>query len=257
MDILRKELTAIYAAQELDKETLPAAQVEAARAQVKALTDILQGCTVITDAAADCSYLQGGTLAKLLGLTTENTLDRRLDSSDEDAIYTRMHPEDLVEKRMLEYAFFHRVHPLCADEKLRFKATCRIRIKAKDGLYRYIDNSTQVLTPSPEGKIWLILCCYSLATDPVPFTGINPRIKDLETGTSRMFDFQGKKQRILSEREKEILRLIKQGKASKQIAADLHISIHTVNRHRQNILEKLSVNNSVEAVQAATEMGLV
>lgn len=257
MDILRKELTAIYAAQGLDKETLPAAQVEQARARVKALADIGQGCTVITDAAADCSYLQGGTLANLLGLTTENVLSQRLSSSDEDAIYTRMHPEDLVEKRMLEYAFFRHVHPLSAAGKLRFKATCRIRIKDRDGAYRYIDNSTQVLTPSPGGKIWLILCCYHLAADPAPSAGIQPRIVDMATGESWLFSFHEGKQRILSEREKEILRLIKQGKASKQIAADLHISIHTVSRHRQNILEKLSVSNSVEAVQAATEMGLI
>lgn len=256
MDILRKELTAIYAAQELEKETLSAEQVELAVQRVKALTDISQGCTVITDAAADCSYLQGGTLANILGLTTENTLSRRLDSSDEDAIYTRMHPEDLVEKRMLEYAFFKHVHPLCAEEKRHFKATCRIRIKDRDGTYRYIDNSTQVLTPSPESKIWLILCCYSLATEPSS-GGIAPRIVDMATGATRLFNFHDKKQRLLSEREKEILRLIKQGKASKQIAADLRISIHTVNRHRQNILEKLSVSNSVEAVQAASEMGLV
>lgn len=257
MDILRKELTAIYAAQHLDKEALPAEQVEQAVQRVKALADISQGCTVITDAAADCSYLQGGVLAALLGLTAENTLSLKLSSSDEDAIYTRMHPEDLVEKRMLEYTFFRHVHPLPATEKLHFKATCRIRIKDRDDAYRLIDNSTQVLTPSPEGKIWLILCCYHLAAEQSPITGIRPRIMDMTTGESRLFSFHDKKQHLLSGREKEILRLIKQGKASKQIAADLHISVHTVSRHRQNILEKLSVNNSVEAVQAATEMGLI
>lgn len=42
---------------------------------------------------------------------------------------------------------------------------------------------------------------------------------------------------ILSEREKEILRCIRKGLSSKEIAATLYISVNTVNRHRQNILE--------------------
>lgn len=257
MDILRKELNSIYAAQELDKEQPDPEQLKLARCRVDALTRISQGCTVITDAASDTGYLQGGTLAALLGLTTESTLCRKLDSSDEDIIYNRLHPEDLVEKRMLEYAFFRYVHPLSAAEKMNFKATCRIRIKDKDERYRYIDNSTQILCPSSAGKIWLILCCYHLSADHSPATGIAPRIVDTATGRVRTFRFFDRKRRILSEREKEILRLIKCGKGSKQIADALSISVNTVSRHRQNILMKLSVGNSVEAVSAATEMGLL
>ncbi len=62
---------------------------------------------------------------------------------------------------------------------------------------------------------------------------------------------------ILTQREKEVLTLIKAGKLSKEIAELLGISLHTVNRHRQNILEKLSVGNSVEAIMAATVMRLL
>lgn len=66
-----------------------------------------------------------------------------------------------------------------------------------------------------------------------------------------------RRKHLLSEREKEILRLIQSGKPSKQIAAILDLSVHTVNRHRQNIIEKLSVGNSIEAVMAATAMKLL
>lgn len=62
---------------------------------------------------------------------------------------------------------------------------------------------------------------------------------------------------ILSEREKEILRCIRKGLSSKEIAATLYISVNTVNRHRQNILEKLSVGNSIEACRAAELMKLL
>lgn len=62
---------------------------------------------------------------------------------------------------------------------------------------------------------------------------------------------------MLSDREKEVLKLIRDGRPSKQIADMLGISIHTVNRHRQNIIAKLSVGNSIEAVTAAVAMKLL
>ena len=61
----------------------------------------------------------------------------------------------------------------------------------------------------------------------------------------------------LSGREREILRLIGRGKLSKEIADQLAISVHTVNTHRQRILEKLNVDNSMEAVRYASARGLL
>ena len=57
--------------------------------------------------------------------------------------------------------------------------------------------------------------------------------------------------------KKQILNLIRAGLLSKEIAAELCISVNTVSRHRQNILQKLSVGNSMEAVNAAIAMGLL
>lgn len=63
--------------------------------------------------------------------------------------------------------------------------------------------------------------------------------------------------RILSEREIEILRLIEKGMSSIDISNTLSISKNTVSRHRQNILEKLQAKNSVEACKIAKEMKLI
>ncbi len=62
---------------------------------------------------------------------------------------------------------------------------------------------------------------------------------------------------LISEREKEVLQLIDKGKLSKEISETLFISVHTVNRHRQNILAKLRATNSVEACRIAKQLKLI
>lgn len=52
----------------------------------------------------------------------------------------------------------------------------------------------------------------------------------------------------LTERENEILQLIATGMAIKEVAAELHLSAHTVTKHLKNIYIKLHVNNRIEAV---------
>jgi DNA-binding CsgD family transcriptional regulator len=61
----------------------------------------------------------------------------------------------------------------------------------------------------------------------------------------------------LTQREIEILKLVKNGLLSKEISDRLSISIHTVNTHRQRVLEKLGANNSMEAVIVSSRLGLV
>ena len=46
---------------------------------------------------------------------------------------------------------------------------------------------------------------------------------------------------LLTNREKEILKLLVSGNTTKQIATTLHISTHTVNAHRKNIMRKLDI----------------
>lgn len=61
----------------------------------------------------------------------------------------------------------------------------------------------------------------------------------------------------LSEREKEVLRLIAGGKNTRAIAETLVISEHTVARHVQNIFSKLDVSSRAAAIAAAFEHDLV
>ncbi len=61
----------------------------------------------------------------------------------------------------------------------------------------------------------------------------------------------------LTQREKEIIRLIADGLVNKQIASKLFISKRTVDKHRTNILEKLKVNNSAELIAYSVRNGIV
>jgi DNA-binding NarL/FixJ family response regulator len=61
----------------------------------------------------------------------------------------------------------------------------------------------------------------------------------------------------LTDRELEVLQLLAQGKANKQIALDLAISEHTVKFHVSSIYTKLGAANRTEAVRLGVRRGLV
>ena len=61
----------------------------------------------------------------------------------------------------------------------------------------------------------------------------------------------------LSEREREVLRLIAQGKTSPEIARLLVLSPHTVQTHRDHIMEKLNLHRKAELIKYAIEKGLI
>jgi two-component system response regulator NreC len=61
----------------------------------------------------------------------------------------------------------------------------------------------------------------------------------------------------LTEREREVLTLIAEGRSNQEIADALVISIKTVNRHRENIMAKLNLHTRVELVRYAIEKGLI
>jgi DNA-binding NarL/FixJ family response regulator len=61
----------------------------------------------------------------------------------------------------------------------------------------------------------------------------------------------------LTQRETDITRLIAEGRTSKEIASRLHISQHTVQTHRKNIMRKLKMNSVSELTLYAVNTGLI
>lgn len=61
----------------------------------------------------------------------------------------------------------------------------------------------------------------------------------------------------MSEREKEIIRLIADGLSTHEIGEKLFLSTHTINTHRKNILNKLNVKNSAGVIRYGIQTGIV
>ncbi len=61
----------------------------------------------------------------------------------------------------------------------------------------------------------------------------------------------------LTFREREVLKLIAEGKSSKEIATLLFISVFTVNNHRASIMEKLNLKKATDLVKYAIQKGYV
>ena len=60
----------------------------------------------------------------------------------------------------------------------------------------------------------------------------------------------------LSDREFEVFRLLVDGVAPGEIAAQLHLSVKTVSTHKANLMQKLGVQNTTELVRYALKHGL-
>ncbi|MCK4752270.1 MAG: response regulator transcription factor [Planctomycetes bacterium] len=61
---------------------------------------------------------------------------------------------------------------------------------------------------------------------------------------------------VLTDREREVLQLMAEGKSTKQIALQLHISVKTVETHRRQIMNKLDIHTVAELTKYAIRKGL-
>ena len=78
-----------------------------------------------------------------------------------------------------------------------------------------------------------------------------------ETAPSGALGWRKKSDIKLTSREVEILQLIAEGKANKQTADELGISIKTVEKHRQNLMSKLDVHDTAGLTRYAIASGII
>jgi len=62
---------------------------------------------------------------------------------------------------------------------------------------------------------------------------------------------------LLTDREKEVLQLVAEGRSNKEVATILNLGISTVDTHRSNLMQKLSLHSTAEIVLYAVRKGLI
>lgn len=209
---------------------------------------------VLSDLKSNKSYIYNGGIAERIGIAARNTI-KCLDSIWEEDIFERIHPDDLIKKHSLELQFFHLLKTLPLAERAAYYITSNMRMRDRQDKYITIQHRMFYVCSCTSGSFWLALCLYNLSHVIEEDNITDGAIVNSLTGEIYIADAKMCNQ-ILTKREKEILLLIDKGKMSKDIANMLSISIYTISRHRQNILEKLRVKNSHEACRVAKAMGL-
>ena len=196
---------------------------------------------VLSDLRDRRSHIFYGKTSEVLGLEPSGTV-HVIDDIWEEEILGHIPPADIDLKQMYEMRFFDYVQKSGDKGDLVLESSLTLKGRLVRHRINYFHDGCSVR---------YALCLYNVCA-----TLFQPFITNTLTGENVPISVLGI-EKLLSPREREILRLIDEGRASKQIAAELGISVFTVSRHRQNIIERLHAANSVHAVRLAKQLGLL
>jgi DNA-binding NarL/FixJ family response regulator len=62
---------------------------------------------------------------------------------------------------------------------------------------------------------------------------------------------------LLTDREKEVLQLLAEGRSNKEVASLLNVALSTVETHRSSLMQKLHLHNTAEIVLYAVRKGII
>jgi len=89
-------------------------------------------------------------------------------------------------------------------------------------------------------------------------TAVSPDLAASMLGEARRLQLLGAEdEKVISRREEEVLQLIAEGKANKETAEELHISVKTVEKHRQSLMEKLNIHDTAGLTRHAIATGII
>lgn len=214
------------------------------------------GFAVLSDMMRNQSFICAGGFGRIVGIGNQ---EMTIDSIFEDDIFRYINADDLLRKHAQELRFFSFVKSLPVESRSDYSARCVLRFCDVDtGKIHFVQHRMFYCDHHQDGSIGIALCLYTPAYNELPAVGISAQIVNSTTGdVVSDKQYSGIDKKLLSRREVEILSLIAHGDGTKQIAERLSISPNTVQRHRQNIMQHLQVNNCTEAVHVAMYLGLI
>ena len=169
-----------------------------------------------------------------------------IEASQEIDIEKLVHPDDWEVVRRIDKKVWEFLDTLPEEEKLTYKYIYEMRVLDRG---KYVRMIYQMRILAFKDDNFLGMGIIDLAPEQSANTSVRFQIKNCLTDEIVPFAIETATDALLTPREREILALAKQGMFSKEISEKLNISVHTVNRHRQNILEKLQVDNMIEAMK--------
>lgn len=174
---------------------------------------------------------------------------------------SRIHPDDFAKQMRNGLNAFRFMFSVDPAERNHYKFINEYRVRNGAGDYIRVIEQHQALVTDIRHNIWLSLSVIDISPSQSGAPGVDGHIVNFRKGTMHVLEPQittaPDPAKLLTPRQTEILSLIKEGLLSKEISDRLSISIHTVNTHRQRILEKLGADNSMEAIRYASGLGLV
>lgn len=171
------------------------------------------------------------------------------------AFYEIMHPDDVRPVITTLTEGFGFLLSRAVEERKEWKVVYDFRLRNAAGEYVRFVQQLLPLELDIRGNIWLMLMINDVA--PVRTAGSAPQRMLMNVKTGAVHPLGEESAALLSKREVEVLRLISQGKRSKEVAEDLFLSVNTVNNHRRNILEKTNAGTTAEAIRYAMGLGLI
>ncbi|MDE5870699.1 MAG: helix-turn-helix transcriptional regulator [Muribaculaceae bacterium] len=203
---------------------------------------------VISDMADGKSHITAGGFARCLGIEDycqENSIW-------ENRILSLMVPEEQEEKYIAELRFFHFIRHLPKKKKREYSLVSRLRFRFTDGMLHDVLHRMHYIYDDLD-MVRFAICVYGPATFEMKGKSyvVNTVTGEAEALTS------SDNNNILSRRERQVLSLIDAGMNSTEIADRLNISVHTVSRHRQEIIGRLQVKNTHEACRIAKSLELI
>lgn len=181
-----------------------------------------------------------------------------------DTFLKLTHPDDIEKVHDVEaVAINFLLNDSLKEDITAYKKCYLLKMRHANGSYRTILHQAKAINVSHDGKIQTAI---GIQTD---VTHLSPPVRNEVSFISRKkanvhFAKQGAVylpvkgvSSLFTKREKEIMELIIKGKTAKEIGRILHISSHTVNTHKRNMLKKSECKNSRELVSKCLQEGIV
>jgi len=199
----------------------------------------------------------GKNCEQMLGWTDKEVIAR----GQQWHIKNNIHPDDLaVFSSDVFSKFLTYTRSLPKKELKNIRFSVNFRCKRKDGKYMQALQQYVVIETDKAGNpvltlgTWTDITAHKTNTKVVFSISSYHKKKGFSIITTDTFPHLKVN---ISPRENEVIKHLIKGLSSKQIAQKLHISLHTVNAHRRNILKKTNIKNTAELGHYSIEHGLL